>query len=76
MQENGRVYHLWGKGQAVQEDSKAVVRLCRDKIRRDKAQVSSGSCSEITESQNDLDWNGPERLSTSNALAVGRDIFH
>jgi len=30
---------LWKKGQATQEDYKDVVRLCRDKIRRAKAQL-------------------------------------
>ncbi|KAK4826152.1 hypothetical protein QYF61_005725 [Mycteria americana] len=34
-----RVYDLWKKGQATQEDYKAVVRLCREKIRRAKAQL-------------------------------------
>ncbi|KAK4830258.1 hypothetical protein QYF61_009351 [Mycteria americana] len=34
-----RVYDLWKKGQATQEDYKDVVRLCREKIRRAKAQL-------------------------------------
>ena len=34
-----RVYDLWKKGQAAQEDHKDVVRLCRVKIRRAKAQL-------------------------------------
>ncbi|KAK4827846.1 LOW QUALITY PROTEIN: hypothetical protein QYF61_021983 [Mycteria americana] len=34
-----RVYDLWKKGQATQEDYKDVVRLCREKIRRTKAQL-------------------------------------
>ncbi|KAK4830657.1 hypothetical protein QYF61_012537 [Mycteria americana] len=33
------VYDLWKKGQATQEDYKDVVRLCREKIRRAKAQL-------------------------------------
>ncbi|KAK4823930.1 hypothetical protein QYF61_008316 [Mycteria americana] len=34
-----RVYDLWKKGQATQEDYKDVVRLCRKKIRRARAQL-------------------------------------
>jgi len=34
-----RVYDLWKKGQATQEDYKDVMRLFREKIRRDKAQL-------------------------------------
>ncbi|KAK4811177.1 hypothetical protein QYF61_019808 [Mycteria americana] len=34
-----RVDDLWKKGQATQEDYKDVVRLCREKIRRAKAQL-------------------------------------
>ncbi|GAB0207710.1 hypothetical protein GRJ2_003236700 [Grus japonensis] len=34
-----RVYGLWKKGQATQEDYKDIVRLCREKIRRAKAQL-------------------------------------
>ncbi|KAK4818351.1 hypothetical protein QYF61_011448 [Mycteria americana] len=34
-----RVYNLWKKGQATQEDYKDVVRLCRKKMRRAKAQL-------------------------------------
>ena len=33
-----RVYNLWKKGRATQEDYKDVMRLCREKIRRAKAQ--------------------------------------
>ncbi|KAK4823371.1 hypothetical protein QYF61_001719 [Mycteria americana] len=34
-----RVYDLWKKGQATQEDYKDVVRLCREKRRKAKAQL-------------------------------------
>ncbi|KAK4823010.1 hypothetical protein QYF61_024812 [Mycteria americana] len=34
-----RVYDLWKKGQATQEDCKGVARLCREKIRRAKAEL-------------------------------------
>ena len=38
-QEKRRVYKIWKKGQATQEDNKDVVKLCREKIRRTKAQL-------------------------------------
>ncbi|KAK4811340.1 hypothetical protein QYF61_024476 [Mycteria americana] len=34
-----RVYDLWKKGQATQEDYKGVARLCREKTRRAKAEL-------------------------------------
>jgi len=34
-----RVYILWKKGQATQEDYKDIMRLCREKVRRAKAQL-------------------------------------
>ncbi|KAK4830060.1 hypothetical protein QYF61_008398 [Mycteria americana] len=34
-----RVYDLWKKGRATQEDYKGVTRLCREKIRRAKAEL-------------------------------------
>ncbi|KAK4823290.1 hypothetical protein QYF61_000450 [Mycteria americana] len=34
-----RVYNLWKKGQATQEDCKGVARLCKEKIRRAKAEL-------------------------------------
>ncbi|KAK4826301.1 hypothetical protein QYF61_007148 [Mycteria americana] len=34
-----RVYDLWKKGQATQEDYKGVARLCREKIRRAKTEL-------------------------------------
>ena len=34
-----RVYDLWKKRQATQENYKDIVRLCREKIRRAKAQL-------------------------------------
>ncbi|KAK4813839.1 hypothetical protein QYF61_001937 [Mycteria americana] len=34
-----RVYDLWKKGQVTQEDCKGVARLCREKIRRAKAEL-------------------------------------
>lgn len=32
------MYHLWKKGQAIEEDYKDVVRLCSEKIRKAKDQ--------------------------------------
>ncbi|KAK4819946.1 hypothetical protein QYF61_015846 [Mycteria americana] len=39
LRKKGRVYDLWKKEQATQEDYKDFVRLCREKIRRAKAQL-------------------------------------
>ncbi|KAK4827745.1 LOW QUALITY PROTEIN: hypothetical protein QYF61_021216 [Mycteria americana] len=39
LRKKSRVYGLWKKGQATQEDYRDVVRLCREKIRRAKAQL-------------------------------------
>ena len=37
--EKKRVYNLWKRGQATQEDYKDVARLCRDKIRKAKTHL-------------------------------------
>ena len=34
-----RVHNLWKRGRATQEDYKDVARLCRDKVRKDKAHL-------------------------------------
>lgn len=34
-----KVYHLWKKGQVTQEGYKHTMKLCREKIRRTKAQL-------------------------------------
>jgi len=34
-----RVYHLWKKGQATQEEYRGLVRSCREEIRKAKAQL-------------------------------------
>jgi len=34
-----RVYHLWKKGQATQEEYRALIRSCREEIRKAKAQL-------------------------------------
>jgi len=34
-----RVYHLWKKGQATQEEYRALIRSCREDIRNAKAQL-------------------------------------
>ncbi|KAK4819351.1 LOW QUALITY PROTEIN: hypothetical protein QYF61_001243 [Mycteria americana] len=39
LRKKSRVYNLWKKGQATQEDYKGVARLCREKIRRAKAEL-------------------------------------
>ena len=39
LREKMRIYNLWKKGQATQEDYKDVMTLCRQKIRKAKAQL-------------------------------------
>ncbi|KAK4816845.1 hypothetical protein QYF61_023967 [Mycteria americana] len=39
LRKKSRVYDLWKKGQATQEDYKGVVRLCREKTRKAKAEL-------------------------------------
>jgi len=34
-----RVYHLWKKGQATQEEYRGLIRSCREEIRKAKAQL-------------------------------------
>ncbi len=52
IQEKKRVYGLWKKGQATQEDYKDVVRLCREKIRRAKAQLELNLATVIKDNKN------------------------
>ncbi|GAB0180778.1 hypothetical protein GRJ2_000543100 [Grus japonensis] len=46
-----RVYDLWKKGQATQEDYKDVLRLCREKIRKTKAQLELNLATAIKENK-------------------------
>ncbi|GAB0202630.1 hypothetical protein GRJ2_002728600 [Grus japonensis] len=39
LREKRRVYHSWKKGQATQEEYRDLIRSCRDKIRKAKAQL-------------------------------------
>lgn len=41
------VYDLWKEGQEIQEEYKAVVRLCREKIRRAKAKLELNLATDI-----------------------------
>ena len=47
-----RVYDLWKKRQETQEDYKDVVRLCREKIRRAKAQLELNLATAVKGSKN------------------------
>ncbi|KAK4817263.1 hypothetical protein QYF61_006462 [Mycteria americana] len=47
-----RVYDLWKKGQATQEDYKGVARLCREKIRRAKAELELNLAAAIKDNKN------------------------
>ncbi|KAK4819995.1 hypothetical protein QYF61_017374 [Mycteria americana] len=48
---NRRVYDLWKKGQATQEVYKGVVRLCKEKIRRAKAQLEFNMATAIKDNK-------------------------
>ncbi|KAK4810837.1 LOW QUALITY PROTEIN: hypothetical protein QYF61_008809 [Mycteria americana] len=47
-----RVYDLWKKGQATQEDYKGVARLCREKIRRAKAKLELNLATAVKKNKN------------------------
>ncbi|KAK4832451.1 hypothetical protein QYF61_023175 [Mycteria americana] len=47
-----RVYDLWKKGQATQEDYKGVARLCREKIRRAKAELELNLAAAVKDNKN------------------------
>ncbi|KAK4815604.1 LOW QUALITY PROTEIN: hypothetical protein QYF61_004819 [Mycteria americana] len=46
-----RVYDLWKKGRASQEDYKGVARLCREKIRRAKAELELNLAAAVKDSK-------------------------
>ncbi|KFQ27211.1 hypothetical protein N332_12830, partial [Mesitornis unicolor] len=46
-----RVYDLWKKGQASQEEYRATVRLCREKIRRAKEQLELNLASAVKDNK-------------------------
>ncbi|KAK4819670.1 hypothetical protein QYF61_009779, partial [Mycteria americana] len=46
-----RVYDLWKKGRATQEDYKGVARLCREKTRRAKAELELGLAAAIKDNK-------------------------
>ena len=39
LQEKKRIYLLWKKGRATRKEYKEVVKMCREKIRKAKAQL-------------------------------------
>ncbi|KAK4831611.1 hypothetical protein QYF61_018371 [Mycteria americana] len=47
-----RVYDLWKKGQATQEDYKGVARLCREKIRRAKTELELSLAAAVKDNKN------------------------
>ncbi|KAK4822009.1 hypothetical protein QYF61_006623 [Mycteria americana] len=47
-----RVYDLWKKGRATQEDYKGVARLCREKIRRAKAELELNLVAAVKDNKN------------------------
>ncbi|KAK4831199.1 hypothetical protein QYF61_016036 [Mycteria americana] len=47
-----RVYDLWKKGRATEEDYKGVARLCREKIRRAKAELELSLAAAVKDNKN------------------------
>jgi len=50
-EKNRRFYDHWKKGQATQEHYKEVMRLCREKIRRAKAQLELNLTTAVKDSK-------------------------
>lgn len=46
------MYDLWKKGQTTQEDYKAVVRLCREKVVRTEARVELNLATAVKDNTN------------------------
>jgi len=46
-----RVYHLWKKGQATQEEYRGLIRLCREEIRKAKAQLELRPATVVSDSK-------------------------
>ena len=73
-----RVYDLWKKGQATQEDYKDVVRLCREKVRRAKAQLVLNLATAVKNNKKGFyKYISNKRRAKENLhplLDVGRDI--
>ncbi|KAK4832568.1 hypothetical protein QYF61_024186 [Mycteria americana] len=72
-----RVCDLWKKGQATQEDYKDVVRLCRDKMRRAKAQLEFNLATAVKDNKKCFyNYISNERRAKENLLLVvgGKNI--
>ena len=51
LRENQGIYDLWKKGQAIQENYKDVMRLCRGKIRSTKAQLEPNMATAVKDNK-------------------------
>ncbi|KFQ22176.1 hypothetical protein N332_09245, partial [Mesitornis unicolor] len=51
LRKEGRVYDLWKKEQASQEEYRATVRLCREKIRKAKTQLELNPASAVKDNK-------------------------
>ncbi|KAK4828844.1 LOW QUALITY PROTEIN: hypothetical protein QYF61_000901 [Mycteria americana] len=73
-QEKRRVYDLWKKGLTTQEDYKDAVSLCREKIRRAKAQLELTLATAIKDNKNVSGGNmvtkGEEKAEVLNAFCA------
>ncbi|KAK4825642.1 hypothetical protein QYF61_001427 [Mycteria americana] len=61
-----RVYDLWKKGQATQEDYKGVARLCREKIRRAKAELDLNLAAAVKDNKNFFKYISSKRRAKEN----------
>lgn len=50
--EKRRVYGIWKKGQAAQENYKDVIKLCKEKIKRAKAQLEFNLATVVQDNKN------------------------
>ena len=47
-----RIYHLWKKGQATQEEYRGLIRWCREEIRKEKVQLELRLATVVKDSKN------------------------
>ena len=51
VQEKQRFYFLWKKGRVAWEEYKVIVRMCREKIRKEKAQLEFNLAAAVKENK-------------------------
>ncbi|PKU48424.1 rna-directed dna polymerase from mobile element jockey-like [Limosa lapponica baueri] len=74
LREKRRVYDLWKKGQATQEDYKGVVKLCREKIRKAKAQLKLDLALDVKNNKKNFNSKRRTRESLHSLLDMGGNV--